>query len=76
MHNLDTLPNKDLDFVKQKLTKRHYNFIELIITMYLEISLMMNSMFYKTSLNIDLIIQKSDKRNSVVIVDRQDYIKK
>ena len=52
MRNLDILSNKDLDFVKQKLTKRHYNLIELIITMYLEISPMMNSLLYKTPLKI------------------------
>ena len=28
------------------------------------------------SKNEDLIIEKSDKGNSVVIVDRQDYVKK
>ena len=34
-------------------------------------------MIYKwPSKNKDLIIEKSDKGNSVVIVDRQDYIKK
>ena len=33
-------------------------------------------MLYKTSKNKDLITQKSDKGNSVVIVDKQDYIKK
>ena len=38
---------------------------------------MMNSLLYKSSLkNKDLIILKSDKGNSVVIVDRQDWIKK
>ena len=36
---------------------------------------MMNSLLYKTSLK-DLIIQKFDKGNSMVIVGRQDYIKK
>ena len=36
---------------------------------------MMNSLLYKTSLK-DLIIQKFDKGNSMVIVGSQDYIKK
>ena len=36
---------------------------------------MMNSLLYKTSVKKDLIIQKSGKGNSVVIVDKQDYIK-
>ena len=71
MRNLDILSNKDLDFVKQKLTKRHYNLIELIITMYLEISPVMNSLLYKTPLKI----RESDKGNSMVIVNRQDYMK-
>ena len=43
--------------------------------MCLKIFLMMNSLLYKTSLK-DLIIQKFDKGNSIVIVGRQDYIKK
>ena len=43
--------------------------------MCLKIFLMMNSLLYKTSLK-DLIIQKSDKGNSMVIVGRQDYIEK
>ena len=46
MRNLDILSNKDLDFVKEKLTKRHYNLIG--------ISLMMNSLLYKTSLKLRL----------------------
>ena len=43
--------------------------------MCLKIFLMMNSLLYKTSLK-DLIIQKFDKGNSMVIVGSQDYIKK
>ena len=43
--------------------------------MCLKIFLMMNPLLYKTSLK-DLIIQKSDKGNSMVIVGRQDYIEK
>ena len=64
MRNLDILSSKDLDFVKQKLRNWHYNIIELIIIMHLEIFLMMNSLLYKTSLKKDLIIQKSGKGNS------------
>ena len=45
--------------------------------MCLKICLRENSLLYKTSLKIkDFIIQKSDKGNSVVIVQRQDYLKK
>ena len=61
---VDILSGKDLDFVKQKLRNWHYNIIELIIIMHLEIFLMMNSLLYKTSLKKDLIIQKSGKGNS------------
>ena len=43
--------------------------------MCLKIFLMMNPLLYKTSLK-DLIIQKSGKGNSMVIVGRQDYIEK
>ena len=50
MRNLGVLSSKDLDFVKQKLRNWHYNIIELIIIMHLEIFLMMNSLLYKTSL--------------------------
>ena len=64
MRNLGVLSSKDLDFVKQKLRNWHYNIIELIIIMHLEIFLMMNSLLYKTSLKKDLIIQKSGKGNS------------
>ena len=42
----------------------------------IKIFLVINSLLYKTSKNKDLITQKSDKGNSVVIVDKQDYIKK
>ena len=38
---------------------------------------MINSLLYKTSLkNKGLIIEKSDKGNSVIIVNKQNYIKK
>ena len=45
--------------------------------MCLKIFLMINSLLYKTSLkNKGLIIEKSDKGNSVIIVNKQNYIKK
>ena len=38
---------------------------------------MINSLLYKTSLkNKGLIIEKSDQGNSVIIVNKQNYIKK
>ena len=54
MRNLDILPDKDVDFVKQKLRKRdrHYNLIEPIIIMWLKIFILMNSLLYKTSTKI------------------------
>ena len=62
--------------LKPKLRKQHYLLIDLTITMCLKICLRKNSLLYKTSKNKDLIIQKSDKGNSVVIVQRQDYLEK
>ena len=63
--------------LKQKLRKQHYFLIDLTIIICLKICLRENSLLYKTSLKIkDFIIQKSDKGNSVVIVQRQDYLKK
>ena len=75
MRNLDIFSSEDLDFVKQNLRNWHFTITELTIIMHLETFLMMNSLLYKTSLKKNFIIQKSYKGNSVVIVDRQDYIK-
>ena len=75
MRNLDIFSSEDLDFVKQNLRNWHFTITELTIIMHHEIFLMMNSLLYKTSLKKNFIIQKSYKGNSVVIVDRQDYIK-
>ena len=62
--------------LKPKLRKQHYLLIDLTIIIYFKIRLRKNSLLYKTSLKKDLIIQKSDKGNSVFIVQRQDYLKK
>ena len=75
MRNLDIFSSEDLDFVKQNLRNWHFTITELTIVMHLETFLMMNLLLYKTSLKKNFIIQKSYKGNSVVIVDRQDYIK-
>ena len=71
------MSNKDLDFVKTKSkeaalsSNRTYN-------NNVPQNLSSDEFLALTNLskNKDLIIQKSDTGNSVVIVDRQDYIKK
>ena len=50
--NLGILPNEDSDFVKAKTKKAHQNLIELIIRIYPKIFLRMNSLLYKTSIEI------------------------
>ena len=71
------MSNEDLDFVKAKTKEaalssyRSYNNnVPQNLSKEEFISLQ------NLSRNKDLIIQKSDKGNSVVIVERQDYIKK
>ena len=76
IRNLHVLFNQDLDFVKVKTKEAGLHLTELLIIMCLQIFLIRNSLLYKTSLKTDLIIQKSDKGNPMVIVDRQNYIKK
>ena len=71
IHNLDILSNKDLDFVKAK-TK------EVALSSYRSYSNNVPQNLCKDELialqnlskNKDLIIQKSDKGNSVVLVQR------
>ena len=65
IRNLDILSNEDLDFVKAK-TK------EEALPSYRTYN---DNMPHVSEIK-DLIDQKSDKSNSVEIVDRQDYIKK
>ena len=77
IRNLDILSNEDLDFVKTKTKEaalssyRSYNNNVPQNLSKEEFTALQN-----LSKNKDLIIQKSDKGNSVVIVQRQDYLKK
>ena len=78
IRDLDNLPNEDLDFVKVKTKEaalsfyRYYNNNVPNNNLSKEVFIALQNL----SKNKNLIIQKSDKGNSVVIVDREDYIKK
>ena len=77
IRNLDILCDEDLDFVKAKTKEvapssyRSYNSNKPQNLPKEEFIALQN-----LSKNKDLIIQKSDKGNSVVIVQRQDYLNK
>ena len=72
------MPNEDLDFVNAKTKEAALSFYR-----YYNNNVPNNNLSKKVfialqnlSKNKNLIIQKSHKGNSVVIVDREDYIKK
>ena len=72
------MPNEDLDFVNAKTKEAALSFYR-----YYNNNVPNNNLSKKVfialqnlSKNKNLIIQKSGKGNSVVIVDREDYIKK
>ena len=72
------MPNEDLDFVNAKTKEAALSFYR-----YYNNNVPNNNLSKKVfialqnlSENKNLIIQKSDKGNSVVIVDREDYIRK
>ena len=72
------MPNEDLDFVNAKTKEAALSFYR-----YYNNNVPNNNLSKKVfialqnlSKNKNLIIQKSDKGNSVVIVDREDYIRK
>ena len=75
--NLEILSNEDLDFVKTKTKEtalssfRQYNKNPQQNLSKEELTALTN-----LSKNKDIIIQKSDKGNSVVIVDKDTYIKR
>ena len=77
IRNLDILSNEDLDFLKAKTKEaalssyRSYN-NNVPQNLFMEEFTASQNL----SKNKDLIIQKSDKGNSVVIIQRQDYLKK
>ena len=75
IRNLEILSNEDLDFVKTKTKEtalssfRQYNKNPQQNLSKEELAALTN-----LSKNKDIVIQKSDKRNSVVIVDKDTYI--
>ena len=77
IHNLEVLPNDDLDFMKTKTKEtalssfRQYNKSP-------QQNLSKEELSALTSLskNKDIVIQKSDNGNSVVIVDKETYSKR
>ena len=77
IRNLEILSNEDLDFVRKKtkettlLSFRQYNKNPQQNLSKEELTALTN-----LSKNKDIIIQKSDKGNSVVIVDKDTYIKR
>ena len=77
IHNLDILSNENLDFVKAKTKKAALSSYRYYINNVPQN--LSNEEFIalqNLSKNKGSIIQKSDKSNSVVIVQRQDYLKK
>ena len=68
IRNLETLSNEDLDFVKTKTKETAL----LSFRQYKEELTALTNL----SKNKDIVIQKSDKGNSVVIVDKDTYIKR
>ena len=77
IHNLEILPHQDLDFMKTKTKEtalslfRQYNKNPQQNLSKEELAALAN-----LSKNKDIVIQKSDKGNSVVIVDKDTYIKR
>ena len=77
IRNLEVLSNEDLDFVKTK-TK------ETALSSYRQCNKSLQQNLSKGELealaslskNKDIVIQKSDKGNSIVIVDKETYIKR
>ena len=77
IHNLEILANEDLDFVKKKTKEtalssfKQYNENSQQCLSKEELIVLTN-----LSKNKDIVIQRSDKGNSVVTVDKDTYIKR
>ena len=75
--NLEVLFNEDLDFVKTKTKKTAlYSFRQYYKCPQQNLSKEELAALASLSKNKDIVIQKSDKGNSVVIVDKETYIKR
>ena len=78
MRNLENLPNEGLDFVKAKTKEAELSSYRSCNNKNVPQKLSKEKFIASQNLsrNKDLIIRKSDKGNSVVIVQRQDNLKK
>ena len=77
IRNLEILSNEDLDFVKTKTKERALSsFRQYNKNPQQNLSKEELTALTNLSKNKDIIIQKSDKGNSVVIVDKDTYVKR
>ena len=78
MRNLENLPNEGLDFVKAKTKEAELSSYRSCNNKNVPQKLSKEKFIASQNLsrNKDLIIRKSDKGNSVVVVQRQDNLKK
>ena len=77
IRNLEILPNKDSDFVKTKVKETALlPFKQNNKNSQQSISKEELAALTNLSKNKDIVIQKFDKGNSVIIVDKETYIKK
>ena len=78
IRNLGILSNENLDFVKTRTKEAALSLlIKTVITMFRKIFLKKNFLLYKFFVKIKkIVIQKSGKSNSVVIVNKADYLDK
>ena len=75
--NLEVLPNQDLDFVKIKTNETELSsFRQYNTNPQQNLSKKELEALAILSKNKDIVIQKFDKGNSVVIVDKETYIKR
>ena len=75
IRNLEVLPNEDLDFVKTKTKEAALSSFRQYKKSPQQ-NLLKEELAASLSKNKDNVIQKSDKGNSVVIVDKETYIKR
>ena len=77
IHNLEILPHQDLDFMKTKTKETALSlFTQYNKNPQQNLSKEELAALANLSKNKDIVIQKSDKGNSVVIVDKDTYIKR
>ena len=74
--NLGILSNEDLDFVKKGQKKQPSLLIETMIAMYCNIFLKKSLFVYKIYVKIIVLLSINLMGNSVVVVDKVDYLDK